>query len=110
MKRDPLLSRREATSSLILALSAAAGALPAGRVGAEDAHLSPSDPKAMAVGYTEDAGTVDSKKYPAYAPGQTCENCLQLQGAAGASYRPCTLFPGKTVAASGWCSGWTVEL
>jgi hypothetical protein len=112
MNRDPLLSRRKATASLIMAASAIVGVadLPVRRSRADDSHLSPSDPKAVAVGYTEDAAKVDAKKYPAYAKGQTCENCLQLQGAAGVPYRPCTLFPGQAVAAAGWCSAWTAEL
>jgi hypothetical protein len=112
MNRDALLSRRKATASLIMAASAIAGVatLPLRQSRADVAHLSPSDPKAMAVGYTEDAAKVDAQKYPAYAKGQTCENCLQLQGAGGAPYRPCTLFPGKSVAVAGWCSGWTAEL
>ena len=42
--------------------------------------------------------------------GATCENCLQLQGSAGARYRPCSLFPGKLVASDGWCKGWTPEI
>ena len=42
--------------------------------------------------------------------GSTCENCLQLQGSAGANYRPCGLFPGKLVSVGGWCSSWTPEM
>jgi hypothetical protein len=111
MKRYPLLTRREATASLMLAVGSLAGvALPVRRSRADEPHLSPADPKAAAVGYVEDAGHVDTKKYPAYAKGQNCENCLQLQGAAGVPYRPCTLFPGASVAAAGWCSAWTAEL
>jgi hypothetical protein len=112
MNREPLLSRRKATTSLMMVASAIAGVavLPVRRSRAEERHLSPLDPKAVAVGYTEDAAKVEAKKYPAYAKGQTCENCLQLQGAAGLPYRPCTLFPGQSVAAAGWCTAWMAEL
>jgi hypothetical protein len=112
MDNKSLLSRRQAAASLMAAAGAVAGVLvlPVSRSRAEEAHLSPADPKARAVGYLEDAAQVDARQYPAFARGQTCENCLQLQGAAGAPYRPCTLFPGKLVAAAGWCSGWTPEL
>jgi hypothetical protein len=78
--------------------------------GAPAPHLDVKDPSATAVGYVEDAAKVDAKKYPAYSQGSSCENCLQLQGTAGADYRPCTLFPGKLVATAGWCSAWTAEM
>jgi hypothetical protein len=77
---------------------------------AEDPHLMPNEAKAKELAYTEDASKVDAKKYPAFAQGQSCENCLQLQGKEGAAYRPCALFPGKLVAVKGWCSGWTAEI
>jgi len=73
-------------------------------------HLDVKDPAAVALGYTEDASKVDTKKYPGYAKGSTCENCSKLQGTAGAAYRPCDLFPGKVVSVAGWCSGWAAEL
>ncbi len=72
--------------------------------------LDVKDPAAVAVGYVENAAQVDQKKYPAFAAGANCENCLQLQGSAGSTYRPCSLFPGKVVAVAGWCSGWTAEM
>ena len=50
------------------------------------------------------------KKYPGYVKGSNCDNCLQLQGPPGNSYRPCSLFQGKLVAVGGWCSGWTAEV
>lgn len=107
----------------ILSMGAVAAMLPAKRtfaVATEHAttpehaaaphKLDIHDPAAAALGYTEHADTVDAKKYPAYTNGSTCENCLQLGGAAGSNYRPCNLFPGKLVAVGGWCSGWTAEM
>ena len=54
--------------------------------------------------------TSTPKKFPRYVAGSNCDNCLQLQGKPGNNYRPCSLFPGKFVAVSGWCSGWTAEM
>ncbi len=77
---------------------------------AEAARLDVKDPAAVAQGYAANAAQVDVKKYPQFVPGSTCENCLQLQGSAGNTYRPCSLFPGKLVSVSGWCKGWTPEM
>jgi High potential iron-sulfur protein len=73
-------------------------------------HLDVKDPAAVKLGYVEQAASVDKKKFPSFEKGSTCENCAQLQGTAGAAYRPCTLFPGKSVAVAGWCSGWAPEI
>jgi High potential iron-sulfur protein len=78
--------------------------------GAETGKLAVKDPAAVALGYVENAAQVDPKKYPAFIKGSTCENCLQLQGAAGNNYRPCSIFNGKLVAVGGWCSSWTAEM
>lgn len=72
-----------------------------------------SEPQAKALGYYADAKKVDTKKWPkrAGAEGakQYCYNCqfYQFKGDAKASKEaPCTLFPGKHVAAKGWCNSW----
>jgi hypothetical protein len=94
-----------------LALGAAGAALAARSTrGAETAKVDIHDPQAVALGYVENASQVDAKKYPQYMAGSNCENCLQLQGKPGNNYRPCTLFAGKLVAVSGWCSGWAAEM
>ncbi len=95
-----------------LALAAgAASVLPGMRAeSAEAPHLDVKDPAAVKLGYVEAAATVDPKKFPSYEKGSSCGNCALLQGSAGAAYRPCTLFPGKLVAAAGWCSGWAAEI
>ena len=77
---------------------------------AEPKRLDIKDPAAIAQGYVVNVSQVDPKKYPQYAQGQSCENCLQLQGTAGNTYRPCSLFPGKLVSVSGWCKGWAAEM
>lgn len=67
--------------------------------------LSVTDPVAKALLYTENAATVDKAKAPTFKPGSTCANCIQIQGDTG-DWRGCTAFPGKLVAAKGWCSAW----
>ncbi len=68
--------------------------------------LAESDPQAKALGYVSDASKVDAKSNPTYKPGQNCAGCLQLTGKVGDAFRPCNLFPGKTVSAKGWCKAW----
>jgi hypothetical protein len=103
------LSRRALVRTLSLAMAAASVGRRQARA-AEPQKLDVKDPAAVALGYVESAAQVDVKKYPAFVKGSNCENCLQLQGKAGSDYRPCTLFPGKLVAVSGWCSSWTPEM
>jgi hypothetical protein len=104
------ITRRQALERLGLTVGLSA-VLPWREAGAaEPAHLDVHDPAAIAQGYVENAAQVDPKKYPDYAQGSTCENCLQLQGSPGYVYRPCSLFPGKLVSVSGWCKGWTPEM
>ena len=104
------VKRRELVKNLSLAAGLSA-ALPWYRArGAQPPRLDVKDPAAVAVGYVENAARVDIRKYPAYVKGSNCENCLQLQGTAGNTYRPCSLFPGKLVSVSGWCAGWTPEI
>jgi High potential iron-sulfur protein len=100
------LSRRETLRTL--AGAAAMAVLPRHAFAAE--RLDVKDPKAVAVGYVENAAQLDGKKYSNYVPGSSCANCLQLQGAPGAAYRPCDFFQGKLVAAAGWCTAWTAEM
>ena len=69
-------------------------------------HLSADDPMGQAMKYTEDASTVDPASRTNPAADQTCANCALLQGADGEAWRPCQIFPGKAVAAAGWCSVW----
>jgi High potential iron-sulfur protein len=104
------LTRRKVIKDLSLAAGLSA-AMPWRRSpGAEPKRLDEKDPAAVALGYVDNAAQVDVKKYPDFVKGSTCENCLQLQGSAGNSYRPCGLFPGKLVSVSGWCKSWTPEM
>ncbi len=69
-------------------------------------HLAADDPMAMAMKYTNDASSVDPASRNNPAADQTCTNCALVQGADGDAWRPCQIFPGKAVAAAGWCSVW----
>jgi hypothetical protein len=101
------ISRRDALLKLAL-LAGGAGSLCARQraMAADQPHLTTTDPTAMALGYHENASTVDAKQFTSYQPGQTCSTCLQLKGDAGQMWRPCNLFPGKLVNANGWCRVW----
>lgn len=70
-------------------------------------HLTDSNPAAASLAYTEDADTVDVRKFPSHKPGQRCANCKYFQAAAGSQYAPCRLYPGTVVNAKGWCAGYT---
>ena len=107
MKIDQI-SRRRAVKALVLGTVATSLSQRQARAAAQ--HLDVKDPAATALAYVEDASTVDVKKYANFSTGNRCSNCLQLQGAGAAAFRPCSLFPGKLVAVKGWCTGWTAEM
>jgi hypothetical protein len=54
---------------------------------------------AKALAYTADATKV---KHASFKPGSNCANCQFFTAATGG----CTLFPGFSVAAAGWCTAW----
>ena len=95
-----------------LALTAALGAGSCAltfnrRAQGEDlAKLSEDDATAAALGYREDAGKVDSAKFPTHKAGQTCANCKFFAGTDKSASGGCQLFPGKSVSAKGWCSAY----
>ncbi|MBT8120106.1 MAG: high-potential iron-sulfur protein [Gammaproteobacteria bacterium] len=66
---------------------------------AHAAMLSADDPTAKALAYTEKS-TVE---------GQNCANCNLYQGGTAAS-GGCPIFPGKDVAAAGWCKSWVAKV
>jgi hypothetical protein len=73
---------------------------------AELPHVAPADPTAQALGYVEDATTVDAKKFPQHQPTQTCMNCQQFTKQAASGYGPCLIFAGKAVSDRGWCAAY----
>ena len=94
---------------LQLSAVAAAGCFvqPAREARADDLpQLATDDPMAMAMKYTHDASTVDAASRANPAADQNCANCALVQGNDGDAWRPCQIFPGKSVNANGWCSVW----
>jgi High potential iron-sulfur protein len=107
MSEPNSISRRNALKQFVLMCGAAGALTAAVEAQATDLpHLSPEDPTAKALGYHEDAKSVETKKFPTYAAGQMCSTCQQLQGTAGDAYRPCNIFAGRAVNANGWCQVW----
>ncbi len=104
------MTRRDALKKMGLAAGASAAVPWRQAHTAALERLDVKDPAAIAVGYVESAAQVDVKKYPEFIQGSNCENCLQLQGSPGNTYRPCSLFPGKVVSVGGWCKAWTPEM
>jgi hypothetical protein len=105
---NPSISRRRALTGLLQAVAMVPPATLFARVAwAQDLPLlALDDPMAKALGYVEDTTTVDAAKYPKHTAEQNCANCQFIQGEEGADARPCTLFPGKSVKATGWCVSW----
>jgi hypothetical protein len=92
------------TAFFALRLMRGAGALAAAP-GAPRTPLAEKDAAAMAVDYQQDARAVDPRLFPNYRKGQTCATCALIEFGT-ARMRGCALFPGKLVAAGGWCSNW----
>jgi High potential iron-sulfur protein len=84
---------------------AAVGASIGSRAQAQ-AVLDEKDAQAAALGYVADAKRADAKKFPKFAAGQQCSNCVLYKGAAADKTGGCPLFGTKLVAGPGWCSAW----
>ncbi len=67
--------------------------------------LSPGDPEAIKVRYTEDAAQANPP-----TKGNKCANCALYEGEYNSAQGPCQIFPGKHVRASGWCSSWAPQI
>lgn len=104
--RDNHLSRRIFLRNLAVAGSAGSVMMIDPALGQDLPKLALDDPLAVGLQYVEDATTSSA---PNYQAGQTCANCMQIQGNDGDAYRPCAIVPGKLVAAAGWCSAWVAK-
>lgn len=62
--------------------------------------------QAVALGYVADHTRADTVKFKSYVAGNQCSNCALYLGKSGDTEGPCPLFPGKHVAAVGWCNSW----
>jgi len=65
----------------------------------ESEKLSPDDPQASALKYTETSEV----------EGHYCHNCSQATGDLEAEWMGCNIFPGKQVKGSGWCAVWSAR-
>jgi hypothetical protein len=106
MVRDSNNSPRRLLCQLMLGTAFAS--LAVGRVAAAGAAgaplLSPADPAAKKVKYTEDASQVKE------AAGNKCASCALYQGSYTSKQGACQIFPGKDVKAAGWCSSWAPQM
>ncbi len=102
MPQPKSVSRRTLLKRLVLL----APALPVilSRAARAAGLLSPQEPQAQAVRYTEDA-----RSEPA-AKDNRCANCALYQGPEGSAQGPCQLFAGREVKAAGWCSSWAPQM
>jgi len=90
--------------SLGVALIPFAGLPLRAAIAADLPLVTADDPTAKALQYVSDASKASGAK-----PGSKCANCWNYQGVAGSAQGVCTLFPGKAVKATGWCSSWTAK-
>jgi hypothetical protein len=91
----------------MMQVAAGSAALAAASAHAQAAPLvNEKDAQAMSLGYAADSTKVDAKKFPRHAATQLCSNCALYTGKAGEASGPCGIFPGKHVAAKGWCSAY----
>jgi hypothetical protein len=89
-------------------LALGAAALPLLRMAPAQAadlpHLSPTDPTAKSLHYTDNASKIDPKVETTYKAGSQCSKCALFQSAQiSGDYAPCGAFSGKAVNKGGWC-------
>ena len=95
--------RRTVLKGALLGVAAVPVSALLGRVEAAPVMLDPNDPQAKSLGYVTDASKVNAAANPNFKPGQLCSNCLQYTAKPTDATGPCNIFPGKHVAAKGWC-------
>lgn len=106
-KKDMHLPRRRFIQVTLTGLAAAhAGLAPRLVAGAQLPRLEESDATAKALAYVHDATTVTEQVRG--GNGRVCSTC-RFFGKVDEGWGPCTLFPGKSVAAPGWCKGWVAK-
>ncbi len=111
MSQIRVLSRRQVLGLGVSAAAMGALACVLPRIARADdlPHVSETDQTAVALGYREDAGKVDAAKYATHKAGQACANCKFFVGTDKTPWAGCQLFPGKSVAAKGWCSAYNAK-
>ncbi|CAN7775977.1 high-potential iron-sulfur protein [Variovorax sp. LjRoot178] len=94
------------TNRRIFLMTCSAAATTFGLASHAQTQLDEKDPQATALGYVVDATKTDAKKFPKYAPGQDCSNCVLFAGKPADASGGCPLFGAKQVSGKGWCSAW----
>jgi hypothetical protein len=72
-------------------------------------HLSPDDPTAKALGYTNDASKIDAKTETAFKAGSKCSGCALFTAPASGDWGACGAFAGKAVNKNGWCRAYAAK-
>lgn len=93
MKSGALITGLPAISLLGFAKTVQADDLP---------NVSEDDPIAVSLKYVHDA----SKSGDRSNTDALCSNCQLYTGDEGSEWGPCSIFPGKSVNANGWCAAW----
>lgn len=111
MDSKPAISRR----SFLATAAGLAAAIPLSQLACGSAqaadlpHLSPDDPTAKALAYTNDASALTPQKDAMFKPKSHCGSCslFQSKQATADGWGPCAAFPGKAVNTKGWCHAWS---
>jgi len=106
---DKTMTRRDFVSAAAVVVPVTAIFASRAAVAQAKPHLDENDPVAKALMYVHDAAKVDKAKAPNFKPGQHCANCAQVPAGSSGDWLPCNAFPGKLVAANGWCSAWVAK-
>jgi High potential iron-sulfur protein len=69
--------------------------------------LDPTDPTAQSLGFVADSSKVTASANPSFRPGQHCGVCAQYQGAPSDTRAGCSIYPGHSVPAKGWCKAFS---
>ena len=105
--RDTDASRRRFIRAGLAGVAALqGGALLHEAAATELPRLEESDPTAKALAYVHDASSLDAGVQ--VDTSHVCATCRFYTNASDA-WGPCGLFPGKAVAAQGWCKAWVVR-
>lgn len=103
-----VMSRRVFVKQAGLSIAAAAAGLSASPSRATDLPKVAEDGAvAKSLNYVHDARSVDAA---VRASDRFCNNCALYQGGDDSEWGGCSIFPGKAVAAEGWCSVWAPKV
>ena len=102
MSQTKLPRRTFLRNTLAVATAGPLGSIPLTLIAQE--MVDENDASAAALGYKANTEDVDAAKFPQHSNDQLCKNCQLYQGSGESG--ACAIFPGKHVAAKGWCSAW----